>query len=103
MASPREYRTKVEPGYAGALVISGQLMDVVRLMLELRSERQEIEKIILFVERSDRLSIGRIPVNKIGRIGKPHTKTISELRSDRKHIEQALLSLEEYYRLTRRR
>jgi hypothetical protein len=36
----------------------GQLMDVTRIIAELRSERQEIERAILSLERFDRRSNG---------------------------------------------
>lgn len=71
-------------------------MDVMKIILQLRTEGRAVEKAILSAERLNRLINGR-------KIEKPLERIISELRSDREHIRHALLSLRLFYRLTQGR
>jgi hypothetical protein len=71
-------------------------MHFARIIHDLHSEHQAIEKAILSVEILDRRSNGRT-------IMKPNTTTASELRWRREHMRYARRCLGEYYLLTRQR
>jgi len=82
------------------------VMDLSRLLLELWSERQDIEQAIIVVEGSVRPTgtgtAAAQSLTEIIRSGRAHTKTISELRSELEYVENAIFALERLHRFRNR-
>jgi|HubBroStandDraft_4_1064222.scaffolds.fasta_scaffold98904_2 hypothetical protein len=72
-------------------------MNVVSIILDLRSQLAGIEQAIDSANRSDRLG-SRAAGARIGR-----ARIISGLRTNRQHLQHAVFSLAELYRLRRRK